>query len=110
MVSALVDAQRPMHRSAHGRKAGDCVLKKKKQIRAFMQLEMIWIMSAHTACTILIFRIFLFPIATCLNHKLLHNLSLIGKQTYKIRSDFFFSVSKLKSWPIKCADLNMEDG
>ena len=33
---AIVDAQRlrarvrPMHRSAHGRKAGDCVLKKKK--------------------------------------------------------------------------------
>jgi hypothetical protein len=33
--------------------------RKKKQIRFFMQLEMIWIRSAHLACKILMFLIFL---------------------------------------------------
>ena len=30
MVLVIVDPQRPMHRSVHVRKAGDCLLKKKK--------------------------------------------------------------------------------
>ena len=57
LVLVIFDAQRPMHRSAHVRKAGDCLLKKKNQIRFFMQLEMIWIRSAHLSCTHSIFEL-----------------------------------------------------
>ena len=68
-----------------------CAEEKKKQIRAFMQLEMIWIRSAHFVCTILIYLIFLchtLQLAGTINCYTTHAFS--GKQTYEIQSDQLF--------------------
>ena len=112
MVLVIVDAQRPMHRSAHVQKAGDCLLKKKKQIRFFMQLEMIWIRSVHLPCTYthLIFELEWYlkanPQAGFKTCKYWCVTEV--PTTATVQSNFW--TLRIRILLVKCADINIEDG